>query len=92
MDVRIGEIRIRFKGIPRKLAQESVDGIEEKVLDLLTKQYTQKEATGFNTHNIEAINAGIIECHKGAFPEEVKTIIAERIAGRIAGLVEAKIR
>lgn len=88
MRIKIGEIRIRFKGISQKLAQDSMEGIGEDVLNLFTQQYTSGGFAGFRTFNIEAIDVGTIECQKGACPGEIRLIIARRIAG----LVEAKIR
>lgn len=88
MMVRIGEIRIRFKGIPQKLAQESVEGIGEEVMNFFAQQYSPGGFAGFHTYNIEAIDAGTVECRKGACPDEIRSIVARRIAG----LVEAKIR
>jgi hypothetical protein len=88
MQVRIGEIRVRFKGVPKRLVQESMDGIGDEILNLLAQQYTPGGFARFHTYNIEAVDAGTIECQKGACPDEIRSTIA----GRIAGLVEARIR
>lgn len=88
MMVRIGEIRIKFKGIPEDLAQESMEGIGAEVMNFFTQQYSPGGFAGFHTYYIEAIDAGTVECRKGARPDEIRSIVARRIAG----LVEAKKR
>lgn len=88
MMVRIGEIRIKFKCIPQNLARESLEGIGEEIMNFFAQQYSPGGFVGFHTYNIEAIDAGTVECRENACPDEIRSIVARRIAG----LVEAKIR
>lgn len=85
--IHIGEIRVRFRGISEQKARGSLYGIENEVISLIGRSLHFTRCDGGNVSFVEDIDAGAVECGKGATDEEIRAVVASRIAGIVRGRI-----
>lgn len=86
--IKIGDIRIRFKGISQQQARSSLEGIENDILFLLGRQVSAGNCSKEGIFVAGDVDAGRVECRKGATDEEIRAAVA----GRIARLIGSRIK
>jgi hypothetical protein len=79
--VRIDRLEIHLKGIPSTVARSAVTGLDNELLDQLSKQpeLLQKRHAG----TIGRIDLGTMQAARGVSPSDLRRAVATRVAASL---------